>query len=216
MVLMSSFSRALLVISVWAAPSFLSRLGAQQQLTQVTTPRDSSPLLRPGDLVRLRIWREPDLSGDFAMDERGVIVFPKLGPVSAVARSSAALRSTLVMAYSKYLRNPSIEVTLLRRVNVLGSVRNPGLYNVDPTMTLADALAMAGGVAPDGRADRLQLIRAGQREVLRLSQRSRVADTPIEAGDQLYVPQRSWISRNPGMVAGVLGASASLVAIFLR
>src|SRR6476469_7553495 len=40
-----------------------------------------NPILQPGDLVRRKSWREPDLSGDYRVDENGVAVFPKIGPL---------------------------------------------------------------------------------------------------------------------------------------
>src|ERR1700734_1429358 len=104
--------------------------------------RDSdagSAMLLPGDIVRLRIWREPDLSGDFPVDERGTVVFPKIGPTPVLQMTTDSLKRLLVTTYSQYLRDPAIEVTFLRRVTILGAVKNPGLYPVDPTMTVSDA-----------------------------------------------------------------------------
>src|SRR5271163_4739261 len=53
--------------------------GAVQIATDTSASAGSAVLL-PGDVVRLRIWREPDLSGDFPVDEHGTAVFPKIGP----------------------------------------------------------------------------------------------------------------------------------------
>jgi protein involved in polysaccharide export with SLBB domain len=166
--------------------------------------------LRPGDVVRLRIWREPDLSGDFSVDESGQVVLPRLGPVSIMAISRDSLRRALVSAYATYLKNPSIEVVLLRRVNVLGAVQKPGLYPVDPTMTVADAVALAGGATPEGKRDRVELLRGGNRVTVKLDPGTRLGETPIRSGDQLYVPQRSWLSRNQGIVIGTVTAFAAL------
>src|SRR3954463_1899933 len=84
-------------------------------------------VLAPGDIVRLRIWREPDLSGDFAVDEGGVVTFPKIGPLDVLQQSTQSLKETLLGKYDAYLINPSVEVTILRRINVLGAVQKPGL-----------------------------------------------------------------------------------------
>jgi len=119
-------------------------------------------------MVRLRIWREPDLSGEYPVDERGEVVFPKIGPMLVTRLSADSLRLQLVQTYSTYLRDPSIEVTLLRRVNVQGAVKTPGLYQVDQTQTVADVLAQAGGATPDGKADRVELIRDGNRMGIRI------------------------------------------------
>jgi polysaccharide export outer membrane protein len=173
--------------------------------------------LQPGDLIRLKIWREPDLSGDYLVDEAGVAIFPLLGPMQVTAAPADSLKVRLTAAYQEYLRHPSIEVLPLRRVNILGSVRNPGLHPVDATMTLADALALAGGTTPQGDVDKIELIRTGERIHGRLSQRTMIADLAIRSGDQLFVPERSWISRNATVVATTISASVSLViALFIR
>ena len=178
---------------------------------------DDSGTVRPGDVVRLRIWQEPDLSGEFAVHASGTVVIPKLGPVQAGGMTDEALRERLVAGFGEYLQHNSVDVTVLRRIQVLGAVRNPGLYPVDGTMSVADVLAVAGGTAQDGRADRVQLVRAGRRLDVRLNGAQRVADTPIRSGDQLFVPHRGWADRNTGTVVSVLTASAGLlVAVFTR
>jgi polysaccharide export outer membrane protein len=165
----------------------------------------------------LRIWREPDLSGEFGVDESGTVTFPKLGPMVVSNESAESLKARLVSAYQEFLRNPSVDVILLRRVNVLGAVKNPGLYPIDPTMTIADAVALAGGATPDGDRHRIELLRGGTRLDVKLSDQSRIADLPLRSGDQLFVPERSWISRSPAVVAASLSAAASLIiALLLR
>jgi protein involved in polysaccharide export with SLBB domain len=166
----------------------------------------ANAILYPGDLVRLKIWREPDLSGDFSVDEHGLVVFPKIGQVHVTDITTDSLRRMLVGTYSQYLRDPSIEVTMLRRVTVLGSVKNPGLYPVDPTMTISDVLALAGGADPNGNQDKLELIRGGKRQPVRFTERTEISEAAIRSGDELYLPERSWISRNGYIVGAMIGA----------
>ena len=174
-------------------------------------------LLRPGDVVRLTIWREKDLSGDFPVDEAGVVVFPKLGPITVTGIAPAALRAQLVEWYQRYLRNPSIEVIPLRRITILGAVKQSGVYPVDPTITVADALALAGGVLPEGRNDRVELRRGGERVTASLRVNTVLADSQVQSGDQLFVPDRSWVSRNSTVVATLVSVGSSvLVALILR
>lgn len=173
-------------------------------------------LLRPGDRVRLKVWREPDLSGDFDVHEDGIVVFPKVGRLDVQQISTDSLKSLLLTRFAVSLRSPSVEVTVLRRVNVLGSVRNPGLYYLDPTTTVADALALAGGVSPEGQQDRFELLRDGKRLPVELSSDSRLADSPLQPGDQLRIPQRSWLSRNTGLVAATLTSAAIVFAATIR
>lgn len=174
--------------------------------------------LMPGDLIRLRIWREQDLSGEFPVDADGVVILPKIGAQQVMGESREALRERLMRLYGEYLRNPSIEVTFLRRINVLGSVREPGLIVVDPTMVVADAIALAGGVMFEGRTDRIRLIRGGEVLTADISQRTRIADLPLQSGDQLYVPEKGWFSRNSvgtTFVSAGLGLLSVLITIAL-
>lgn len=172
--------------------------------------------LRAGDVIRLWIWREQDMSGDFQVPESGVVVLPRIGPWTVTGKASGDLKTELVNEYGKYLRHPAIEITFLRRVNVLGAVNAPGVYTVDPTMTVAHALALAGGTRPDGKTNEVQLFRDGAKLVAKIPQRTRIADLPIQSGDQLYVPERSWLSRNTGLVAALvptlIGVAVTLVA----
>jgi protein involved in polysaccharide export with SLBB domain len=177
---------------------------------------DGPGVLRPGDLVRLKIWREPDLSGDFQVQESGEVVFPKIGVVRVATLSSGALRQQLLDSYSVYLQNPSIEITVLRRVQVLGAVKAPGLYPVDPTMAVADVLALAGGPTPQGNPKKIELKRGGERITGSLSGGTRIADTPLRSGDQIFVPERSWLSRNPWIIAAAISATTSVLIAALR
>jgi protein involved in polysaccharide export with SLBB domain len=187
--------------------------GVQQSSVASDTAGDTVGVLRPGDIIRLKIWREPDLSGDFTIDEHGMTVLPKLGPVRVTDHPPGGLRQWLVSSYAAYLRNPSIDVTLLRRVNVQGAVRTPGLYNADPTVRMADVLALAGGVADEGKTDQVLLIRDGKTRTLKLTDETTLAGTTIRSGDQIVVPRKSWFSRNPWVVG--VGVSSALGVIRL-
>ena len=184
--------------------------------TAAATAAHAPDVLRPGDVVRLRIWREPELSGDFTVDAAGVVTLPKVGPVQATDQPVDSLQAKLLKAYKVYLTQPSIEVIPLRRIQVTGAVRNPGLYTVDPTMRIADVIALAGGAAPNGRRDRVVLVRGATTIHSRLSPDARFTQVPLRSGDQLFVPERSWISRNPGVVVGALSATASVMYAVAR
>ncbi|HEU4647656.1 MAG TPA: polysaccharide biosynthesis/export family protein [Gemmatimonadales bacterium] len=198
-----------LALSLALLPAVYESLAAQD----AAPSNPSAPLtLRPGDVIRLKIWREPDFSGDYPIDENGMATFPRLGPVHAAAVTIDSLKRSLVASYAAYLVNPSIEVTTLRRLNVLGAVRNPGLYQVDPTVTVADAIALAGGITDNGQSDRVELVREGKRLPANVNGTTRLADTPLRSGDQLFVPQRGWLSRNVGVVAAGISAIGLVAA----
>jgi polysaccharide export outer membrane protein len=191
-----------------AAPAAAQSAGAR------TTRVDSAvgATLSPGDVVRLRIWREPDLSGDYVVDETGQVVFPLVGRLRVVDESAPSLRARLTGSYARFLQSPSVEVIPLRRVTVLGAVRTPGVYAVDLTTTVADALALAGGVGPDGNPDRVELLRGGRR-VATFARSALFADLPLRTGDQLQVRERAWITRNAALVASIASGVVTLAIV---
>jgi protein involved in polysaccharide export with SLBB domain len=176
----------------------------------------STAALEPGDVLRLRVWREPEMSGDFAVSESGTVVLPRLGPVSVLGISAQVLQQRLLQAYAQFLNNPSVEVIPLRRISVLGAVRTPGFYTVDPSVTAGETISLAGGPTPDGKFNFVELRRDGQKVDLNLMRNPELADMPLHSGDQLYVPQTSWLSRNRTWVistlAGIGGTAALIIA----
>lgn len=172
--------------------------------------------LQPGDVVRIQIWREEDLSGDFLVDEEGIVTLPLLGNKRVVGIPMRALRDTLLEGYRAQLRNPSITVTPLRRINVLGEVQKPGLYPVDPTVSLAGAIALAGGATATGDLTRIRVIRGGTVIQERASAASTLNTIDIRSGDQIIVDRRSWFERNSTFVVSVLLSVTSIVINLTR
>lgn len=172
--------------------------------------------IRPGDLVRLRVWREPELTGEFMVNSEGIVVLPRIGATDVSDETSESLKKRLVDTYSAFLQHSAVEVTVLRRIQVLGAVRTPGLYPIDPTMTVSDALALAGGITNQGDPSKIELVRRGRRLEFRMTEHTRMSESPIESGDQIYVPERAWVSRNPGIVAAALSATVSLLIALFR
>jgi protein involved in polysaccharide export with SLBB domain len=189
-------------------------------LAQSTTPADTSAVssrqrahLQPGDVIRLKVWREPDLTGDFIINESGDAVLPRIGALHVVSMSPDSLKTHVISTYTQYLRDPSIEVTFLRRITVLGSVNKPGLYDADETMMLTDVLALAGGVSPDGKRDKVELFRNGQLIVPKLRSDVRLVDSPIQSGDKLYVEEKGFFARNPYVLMSIAGTTIGLIAL---
>jgi polysaccharide export outer membrane protein len=168
-------------------------------------------------VVRVWVWRDSVYSGEFAIPASGLVVLPRMGELRVVDLTPQQLRDTVISALSKYVNHRSIEVTVKTRINILGAVRNPNLYFVDETMTIADALALAGGAERDGKQDEVALIRAGERINTHLRQKTRLAELALQSGDQLFVPEKSWLARNtPVMAALVSGVVSVAVAVLVQ
>lgn len=205
---LSRFATTLLLLAL-AAPTL-----AAQRTGSMGAPATVGHPLLPGDAISLKIWREPDLSGEFSVDESSVVVLPKVGPLNVRGISSDSLKTYLVSTYSSFLRNPSIEVRLLHRVRVLGAVVKPGLYSVDETMYFTDVLALAGGVSPDGNPNKIQLVRDGKTIDTPLTKGLLVSESPLRSGDQVIVGQKSWAARNPGILIGLGSTAVAIITTF--
>jgi protein involved in polysaccharide export with SLBB domain len=177
----------------------------------------ASDALRPGDSIRLHLVvpgeGEPGqgYSGDYMIDETGSLSLPLIEPLQATSMSAQDLRARIIQQYQSLFRNQAIQVTALRRVSVLGAVRNPGLYHVDPTMRIGDVIATAGGVTTDGRPNEVRIIRDGQEITTELTPES-VVPQELRSGDQIIIPERSWVARNfPWLVGLGMTVTALLV-----
>jgi protein involved in polysaccharide export with SLBB domain len=175
----------------------------------------AAPELRPGDAVRVQVWQRQDLSGQFAVDGQGRIAHPILKDVTVtgVPFDQATLR--LAQLLRTFHGEVQFVVEPLVRVGVAGEVRQPNLYHLPPDMTLAYAVAAAGGATERGRLDRVEFVRNGVRRVVDLTDPGDlVVNTELRSGDQVLVGRRRDVLREYVMpLSSVVGALAALIRI---
>ena len=175
------------------------------------------PVVRPGDVIRLQVWREPEWSGDFLVDQFGVVTLPWMGDVAAAGETQRSLKSRVQAALAKEVHNPALQLLVLKRVRVLGEVRTPGVFVLDPTQTVADALALAGGRTNLAVEGPVVLRRAGETVTADIVQDTRLSDLAVQTGDELLVRQKSWLGRNAGPLVGAgVGFLGVLIAVLVR
>jgi polysaccharide export outer membrane protein len=184
-------------------------------------PQELPPIpfvLEPGDVVRLSVWREKDLRCDSTcrVDEMGRLTLPMIGEIRVTGVQWATLRDSIMGLYAQQLKNPSVTLTPLRRVWVLGEVTRPGPYLADPTMSLAGLIAMAGGATPGGDLHRVRVVRDGSTIVNAASVESLLLQPTVRSNDQIFVDRRAWIERNGAFVASALISTASILVALIR
>ena len=170
-----------------------------------------SGLVLPGDRIGLRVWTAREMDGPYDVDELGDVILPRIGRVAVGGLTPSEVRDSLQKSYKEFLRGTTVEVRVLRRVGVGGEVRVPALYWVDATISLRDAIAMAGGVAPNGDQSAVLLLRSGTRVTVDLEAAGSDLPIPLLSGDQVMVPLKGWFSRNTPLV---VSASVSLMTVF--
>ncbi len=201
-----------LVVGVALSGCATSGKSSTEQPELSSVPAVDLPLM-PGDAIRVSFSEEPGLNGEFAIDETGTISLPLLGARIVVDQSAAAVKAQLTEEYARRTRNQSIQVVYLRRVRVLGEVRNPGLYHIDPTMTFDDAIALAGGSNSVGNLKKVTLVRDGE-ELAEGLDVTRSVSTAVHSGDQIYVPKTNWFSRYGAIVIGATIAGIATILAF--
>lgn len=168
--------------------------------------------LRPGDAVRLAVLDEPALSGEFPVVEPGRVLLPEIGLVAVAGRPFGEVEREVRAGYGRIVVDRAVVLVPLVRVAVLGEVRQPGLFPVDPTERVAEVLARAGGITPAGSPGRVSLVREGRTTRIPMSPGATALAQQLLSGDQIVVGQRGWLRENLPVVVGA-GASVLAAAI---
>jgi len=147
-------------------------------------------VLGAGDQVRVLVFGQEELSGEFSVNADGSVALPLVGAVAAAGKTPNALESDIAMALSPdYVRDPqvSVEVLRYRPYFIMGEVKAPGSYPYMSGLDVQSAVAVAGGYTYRAKKTFVLLTRsAGGRKERREVQ----PDTPILPGDVIEVPER--------------------------
>ena len=140
--------------------------------------------------MRVIVFGEPDLSGEFFVDDAGSVDLPLIGDVQAGGATVSEFEQKVVARFSDgYLRDPkvSIEVLNYRPFFIIGEVKNGGEYPYKGGLTVQDAVAIAGGYSyrANERAAFIRRANSDQEIKVDLSQR-----VPIFPGDNVRIPER--------------------------
>jgi len=192
-----------------------SRLTSQSPLAP-SADAAATAVIRPGDAVRITVWRKPEYSGEFIVTGDGTLTHPLYRRVVVTGVPLATIESRLNDVLKQYEANPQFVVEPLLRVAVGGEVRTPNLYSLRPETSVSEAVALAGGTTDRGRTDRVILIREGRRSMIDLRGAQQPAATPIRSGDRLVVERAVSTMRDiVGPTVVVLGSIAAIANVIL-
>ncbi len=169
-------------------------------------------ITQPGDQVRVRVWREPELSGEVFVQGDGSAVFPGIGRIAVGGLSADSLHSVLLARFRERIVDTPVDATLIRPIPVLGSVRAPGVYPVDPTATAVQLIARAGGTLGSEELPRIQLLRHdGAR--YDISPEQSLGGFDLRTGDALLVQDHSWFVRHQRQISVVASVTSIIVSV---
>jgi protein involved in polysaccharide export with SLBB domain len=148
-------------------------------------------LLLPGERLKITVYGEESLTGDYDINPAGYVTMPLIGAVKAAGRSQAELAKDLAARFSRggFLQDPHVTVAIVqfRPFYVLGEATTPGEYPFRSGLNVHTAVAMAGGFTY--RASRTYvLVRHPGEEVWK--EYSLAEPVPIAPGDIIRVPER--------------------------
>lgn len=177
------------VLSVFLTAVAPSIVFAQDHRVSAASP-SGTYLLGPTDRVRLKVYGEGDITGEYEVDSNGFVSIPLAGHVKAAGLTTRQLEKNITSALAKgIVRDPrvNVEIALYRPFYILGEVKKSGEYPYRTGLTVMDAVATAGGFTYRANENKVYLRRSGAtvEEIYAL-------DSPvlIFPGDNVRVPER--------------------------
>ena len=161
-------------------------------------PLGSGYRIAPMDTIEVRVFKMPDLTGEYQVDLTGQVSLPLIGEVAAAEMTTAELDDVLTRKFEeRYLENPDISVgvkaSAARSLTVDGAVTNSGAYPVTGRLTLMQAVALAGGATEEANLRRVAVFRTidGTRQAAAFDlvdiRRGEEPDPPVYAGDIIII-----------------------------
>jgi polysaccharide biosynthesis/export protein len=164
------------LLGAWLASSAGIPLWAQTGSAAHTTPaknnaaaaaaavaNDPDYKIGPGDVLRIDVWKEPDISRQTPVRPDGKISLPLLNDVQAGGLTTMQLTVSVTEGLKKFITNPQVTVGLVeinsRRIYVNGEVLRAGAFPLLPNMTVLQALSSAGGFTQFARTKNIYVLR---------------------------------------------------------
>lgn len=176
--------------------------------------------LRSGDVLQLKVYRDSELSGNYLIEANGYVQIPGLGTIHAAGLRPDQVTQAMVDAMrSKGFREPELAIRPQIRISVLGQVRIPQLYSIDPGLSLLQLITLAGGPTPQADLRHTRVIRDGKayevdmEAALHGSASGRVA---LYSNDVVFVPPKKGLTQqNVLFIVGIASAALSLLTTIL-
>jgi len=156
--------------------------------------------LGAGDLLQVVVWKNEEISGEFRVRPDGKFSMPLIGDILAQGSTTDAISMQIVQKLKLFIESPYVSTILKEatsnRIYITGEVANPGTYPIDGSLTVLQALALAGGFTEFANKEKMVLVRGtGEyQENIKLSY-SKILHTTGEKtnpvlmrGDTLVVP----------------------------
>ncbi len=172
--------------------------------TKEPDPRTKELVLGVGDLVGINVWENPNLNVEATIRPDGTITMPLIGDLKAAGETPTTLKGRIKTQLQNYVKLQGTEITVAvkswrsYRFTIQGEVSHPGVFTSDQYVTVADALALAGGLTRFAKRSEITLTRkdlkSGQLRQIPLDYESLASgkrpdmNITVLPGDRIWVP----------------------------
>lgn len=174
----------------------ITKIEAQPHVKEEIPHLEPGYLIGPEDVLSIEVWNHPDLSGDVRVNYRGEIRVPPVRKISIMGLTVDQLEEKLAEAFSKYLIDPVVFVTVKeynsQRVIALGETTT-GMYTLKRKTTLLEFLGQIGGTTENADIYHIRLIKKDGKAFIYdlnklIKDPQKNAEVLVSGGDKLYVP----------------------------
>jgi len=131
--------------------------------TLVQQPKPAEYVIGPDDLLAVNVWKEPEISRNVPVRPDGKISLPLIGDLRADGRTPTQLQDEIRQKLLAYLSDPEVSVIVQeaksQKFNILGEIERPGSYVLSHSMTVLDAIAVAGGFKDFAKTSKIYVLR---------------------------------------------------------
>jgi polysaccharide biosynthesis/export protein len=136
---------------------------ASAQDANTAKPHDGSYLIGNDDVLAINVWKEPDISRSVPVRSDGRISLPLVGEVQAAGQTPHQLEADIASKLKNYISEPEVTVIVQeirsQKFNILGMVTRPGEFPLTNSMTVLDAIALAGGFRDFAKQKSIYILR---------------------------------------------------------
>ena len=130
---------------------------------QAVHAQQSGYIVKPGDVLEISVWKEPDLQRQVLVRPDGAFSFPLVGQVDARGKTVMDLNKIVSERLGRYIADAVVTISVQQingnNIYVLGQVNKPGEFIVNPSVNVMQALSMAGGMTPFAASNDITVLR---------------------------------------------------------
>jgi len=154
-------------VGLWCCPALLladeTSTPEQPPVATDRAEQQSSYVIGPGDILDISVWKEAALTKQVAVLPDGFITFPLIGPIKAQGYTVQRLEQIIAEKLTRFVPHPNLSVAVKQvrslHVYVIGKVNKSGRFELNAKVTVLQALAMAGGLNPFAKKNKIRIFR---------------------------------------------------------